>query len=118
MESHREHWSWNTSLTRLQSLYLLAVSIAAVLLALFTAHAARVLNNQNKDIRMHALLDCRRNNIVAQNQIIVVRTLLLDRLNKPGYLLYTEPARRAKSINRLNFALKRIEVVDCGEVVK
>ena len=67
------------------------------------------------DSRLHrdAKRDCQRANRVAANQRLVLRTLLEDRKDAPGYLLYGHPAARRRSIAELTAALHAVPVYVC-----
>jgi hypothetical protein len=61
-----------------------------------------------------ALRTCRNLKKVAMNQTLVIETLLLDRTDKPGYLLRNEPALRRRSVHDLLVALKKVPSYSCG----
>lgn len=88
--------------------------IAYGLLAVGMLLAVGLYSKHSDDqLRRDAALDCRRANAVARNQKLVLRTLIADRKNEPGYLLYAHPAARKRSIAELHQALHAVPVYDC-----
>ena len=97
MNTARRHWYR----ARPMVAYVTLVAVMAIAFFLYNRHTL-------SHIHADQQADCARAQRLAKNQRVVLRTLIDDRADKPGFLLHTRPAVRKRSITELRAALAAV----------